>query len=197
MARMACDRRTPVGALRLRAACAAVLAVVLAWVPAVRADVYTWVDANGVMNVSNLPPPDGVPVTKVDRPPVAPAARSEVYPQQVAALSDRVLQLEDELRWARQPAPPVVLVAPPVQYVPVPVAGVAAAAEAPVAPAIAGDAFETWFAGTAGVALLAPATIVVQQLASPRRPDRRPRKHAPPLHPPNELPFPAPRPLIR
>ena len=30
-----------------------------------QADIYTWVDASGTINVSNLAPPDGVSVTRV------------------------------------------------------------------------------------------------------------------------------------
>ena len=82
------------------------------------ADVYTWVDAKGIVNVSNLPPPDGVRVTNVTheipQPPVPPrsdAAREAARQAEVQALSDRVRQLENEVELARRPAPP-----PPVEY---------------------------------------------------------------------------------
>jgi hypothetical protein len=42
-----------------------------------QADIYTWVDAKGTVNISNMEPPDGVHVTKVthDSPPMNPPPR--------------------------------------------------------------------------------------------------------------------------
>ena len=98
-----------------------------------QADIYTWVDASGTINVSNLAPPDGVSVTHVVHTtapataPVDPAA----HDAQVQALMQRVGELEDAVVSAqRQVAPPmpypvipqaplveyVVNVAPPVPY---------------------------------------------------------------------------------
>ena len=91
------------------------------------ADVYTWKDPSGRLNVSNLPPPDGVRVDSVvheDPPkpsPSAAAAADAARTADVQALSARVAQLQDDLERAQQqpafppvvyrPAPP----APPVQ----------------------------------------------------------------------------------
>lgn len=84
------------------------------------ADIYMWVDASGTINVSNLPPPDGVSVTKVTHesaPPTPPrdeAARAAANEAEVQALEERVGQLENELERARrQPAPPLVYSAVP------------------------------------------------------------------------------------
>jgi len=72
------------------------------------AEIYTWVDASGVTNVSNLPPPDGVKVTKVQRslPPEIlareDAARDAARQAEAQAFAARA-RLEDE---ARQMPPP-------------------------------------------------------------------------------------------
>jgi hypothetical protein len=117
----------------------AALASALCVQPA-QADIYTWVDASGTINVSNLAPPDGVSVTRVVHaaPPVDPAA----HDAQVQALMQRVGELENAVESAqRQVAPPmpypiipqaplveyVVNVAPPVSY------DVGAAAPSPTA----------------------------------------------------------------
>jgi hypothetical protein len=91
------------------------------------ADIYTWVDASGTINVSNLAPPDGVRVTSVIHAtaPAAPAgeqaARDGAREAQMRTLAERVVQLEDEIQVAqRQPPPPLLYppVMPPlVQYI--------------------------------------------------------------------------------
>jgi hypothetical protein len=104
----------------LAAAWPAVLACSFGLQPA-RADIYTWVDASGTVNVSNLSPPEDVRVTSVTR--ESPrrtaarddAAREAVRQAELQTLSDRILQLENEAEVARRPAPP-----PQVVYVPVP-----------------------------------------------------------------------------
>jgi len=82
------------------------------------ADIYTWVDASGSINVSNLAPPDGVHVTKVmhaSAPTAADeASRDAARQAETQALAERVRQLEDEVDLARRSAPP------PVDYRPVP-----------------------------------------------------------------------------
>jgi hypothetical protein len=84
------------------------------------ADITTWVDASGTVNVSNLDPPAGARVTKVIResaskPTRDEAARDVARRADVQALTDRVQELEDELERSRRPAPA------PVEYrVPVP-----------------------------------------------------------------------------
>ena len=84
------------------------------------ADIYTWVDASGSINVSNLAPPDGVRVTSIMRA-SAPAAtddetaRAAASQAKTQALEDRVRQLENEVELARRQAPP------PVEYGTIPV----------------------------------------------------------------------------
>src|ERR1700712_3111446 len=90
--------------------------------PQAHADIYTWVDASGAVNVTNLPPPKTARVTNVvpdsPRPPVtaadaaAAAARAS---QEAQALADRVHELELQVEQARAqpPAPPVVYAAAP------------------------------------------------------------------------------------
>ena len=84
-------------------------------VPSAHADIYTWVDAKGSINVSNLQPPDDarvIKVTKDSAPPAAPDAQTQT-------LTDRVRQLEALV--AMRPMPPPGDYAPPlVQYVPPP-----------------------------------------------------------------------------
>jgi HAMP domain-containing protein len=92
------------------------------------ADIYTWVDASGTINVSNLTPPEGVRVTNTLRAsaPATPtrddAARNAARQAEVQALAERVRRLEDEVELATRQAPPPVdyraIPAPPVvQYV--------------------------------------------------------------------------------
>ena len=121
------------------------LAAVLAAAPGMhvaRADVYTWTDASGRLNVSNIAPPDGVRVTRVvhedpAKARASAAARAAARDADVRALTERVAELADEVERARSrpppapyrvavappPAPVVVNVlppAPPVQYEPPP-----------------------------------------------------------------------------
>jgi uncharacterized protein DUF4124 len=90
--------------------------------PLAHADIYTWTDARGVTNVSNLPPPDGAKVSHLvhETPPPAPAvsdaAREAARQAEVRALSERVRELEaaasvpsvppDLMYAARVPVPP-------------------------------------------------------------------------------------------
>jgi hypothetical protein len=80
------------------------------------ADIYTWTDANGKINVSNLVPPDGVKVTKVvkEQPRSAAEIAAEAQRQQMAMLAERVRQLESELVARDPPAPPAPIVVAPV-----------------------------------------------------------------------------------
>jgi Domain of unknown function (DUF4124) len=88
------------------------------------ADIYTWVDASGTINVSNLAPPEGVRVASVmhaSAPATATrddAARDAARQAQVQALAERVRQLEDEVELARRPVSPLAeyraIPAPPV-----------------------------------------------------------------------------------
>ena len=95
------------------------------------ADIYTWVDASGSINVSNLAPPDGVRVSSVmheSAPAIAAraeAAREAARQAEVQALAERVRQLEDiELTKGQAPPPADYRAIPPppavIQYVVVP-----------------------------------------------------------------------------
>jgi hypothetical protein len=76
------------------------------------ADIYTWVDASGALNVSNLAPPDDARVIRVTKDAPAPAVDAQ-------ALAERVKQLEAQVAQGQRPLPPPVDYAPPpmpVQY---------------------------------------------------------------------------------
>jgi hypothetical protein len=95
---------------------------VLAALPA-RADIYTWVDASGVTNVSNLPPPEkaeGVRVVRAaPRDPAREAARLDAAREaETRALNERVQQLQADVeRVRRETAEAQMFVAqPPMQY---------------------------------------------------------------------------------
>ncbi|HEV8500526.1 MAG TPA: DUF4124 domain-containing protein [Casimicrobiaceae bacterium] len=85
------------------------LAMLLA-APGARADIYTWVDASGTLNVSNLAPPSGVHVIDVvvhhDPPPVPPAppnaALDAARDAELQALNARVEALRDEVDQAHR-----------------------------------------------------------------------------------------------
>jgi len=63
--------------------------------PPARADIYTWVDAAGNMNLSNLAPPASAHVINVVHASPQPvAAREAVRQAEVQALEDRVRQLD-------------------------------------------------------------------------------------------------------
>ena len=102
-----------------------------------RADIYTWVDAAGTINLSNLAPPENVHVTHVVHASAQPAAAREAMRQaEVQALEDRVRQLESEAELARrQPAPQAEYrpapVPPLIQYVAIPAPTPYAAAAVP------------------------------------------------------------------
>jgi hypothetical protein len=109
-----------------KALAATLLAFVLA--PVARAEIYTWVDAQGRTNISNLAPPEGARVTRVvhEAPPnpYNDAARDAAQKAELESLAQRVDQLQIALQNAvRQPPPqpqPQVIIVPaaaPVQYV--------------------------------------------------------------------------------
>lgn len=110
--------------------------------PIAHADIYTWTDETGRVNLSNVTPPEGVKITRVVKetaPRVAPP-REEPAPDalreaEVRVLAERVRQLQDEVEAAKRtalreaeyrpmPAPPVIqyiqapqyIQPPPVQY---------------------------------------------------------------------------------
>jgi hypothetical protein len=100
------------------------------------ADVYTWVDKSGSVNVSNLAPPEGVHVTNVlHATPEAIAARDAAAREaarqaEVQALAERVRQLEGEVQFASRQAPPSV------QYQPIPAPPLVQYSSYPMAPAV-------------------------------------------------------------
>ena len=108
---------------RIAALAAAGFAGVFAWT-IVHADIYTWVDAAGKLNLSNQPPPEGARVTNVYREDPAArahaeAARAASAREELRALNARVAELERALDKAKEaeaaPTGPA-----PVAYVPAP-----------------------------------------------------------------------------
>ncbi len=109
---------------RVAALAAAGCAGVFAWTIA-QADVYTWIDASGKLNLSNQPPPEGVRVTNVYREDPearahAEAARAASAREELRTLNARVAELERALEKAREeqarppdPAPVAYAPAPP------------------------------------------------------------------------------------
>jgi len=112
--------------LRLATFCG--VATIASWAAPVHADIYTWVDGSGRVNISNLEPPSGAKVTKVTHTSPAPvtseqeAARlAAIRAAEVQALERRVRELELEAEVVRRvaamtppPAPaPVIVQAPP------------------------------------------------------------------------------------
>src|SRR5215831_19019459 len=83
-------------------------------VQSAHADIYTWVDASGALNVSNLQPPDDARVIRVTKDAPAPAVDAQ-------ALAERVKQLEAQVAQAQRPIPPPADYAPPAMYAPPPV----------------------------------------------------------------------------
>jgi len=114
-----------------RPAIFAAMAALSLQAPAVHADIYTWTDKSGVMNVSNEPPPEGVRVDKVlhvkphESPPPF-EADDAAHRAEIASLSEQVRQLQDQVQAASVPRPPfavpvpmpVSAPAPQVVYVP-------------------------------------------------------------------------------
>ena len=94
----------------LRAALPAVLSGTLGLQPAY-ADIFTWLDASGVVNVSNLAPPENVRVTKVIHASApkttapADAVRDPARDSEVQALTECVRELEDQVALSRSRVP--------------------------------------------------------------------------------------------
>lgn len=87
-------------------------------VQSAQADIFTWVDASGTINVSNIAPPDGVTMTRVVHT-SAPAVDPQARDAQVQALMQRVGQLQDAVESAeRQAAPPMPYPYPPIPQAP-------------------------------------------------------------------------------
>jgi hypothetical protein len=91
----------------------------MAGMPQAHAEIYTWVDASGAVNVTNLPPPKTARVTNViaETPPrvITPAeAAAAAARQEAQALAARVQELEWQVEQARAvPPPPPIVYAPP------------------------------------------------------------------------------------
>ncbi len=90
--------------------------------PVAHADIYTWTDASGRLNVSNVAPPEGVRVTHVTREVASrsdgAAPRETTRDVEVRALAERVKELEQEVDAAKSASPalssrPAVAAAPP------------------------------------------------------------------------------------
>lgn len=177
-----------------------VLAGLLAATPA-EADIYTWVDASGNLNLSNLAPPEGSRVTHVFRedPTLrasAEAAHAATQREELRALSERVTQLERDLDAASHPPAPPVVYPPetpaPVVYeqaTPAPASLTYAMAQAIVAPATPAyaDCSSPWASCMSpGYFTYYPGSIVV--VSAPARhsahPFRRPQRagSSPPPH---------------
>jgi hypothetical protein len=83
--------------------------------PVAHADIYTWTDESGRINISNLTPPDGARVTKVMRENKAvtaaldtareAAVRESLREAEVRALAERVRQLQNEVEAAKRTVP--------------------------------------------------------------------------------------------
>ena len=86
-----------------------------------RADIYTWVDASGIVNYSDNPPPKGVQAIGVARDialrnaaPADPAAAREAAQQaEMQAMAERIRMLEREVDQAGRQAPPLQYAAAP------------------------------------------------------------------------------------
>ena len=88
-----------------------------------QAAIYTWTDASGRVNVSNLAPPEGTRVTSVvpesppsNAPPGTASADEVARRLEVQALADRVRQLEVEAQFAQRLPPVATYQMPAVQY---------------------------------------------------------------------------------
>lgn len=134
--------------------CSATLAAMLAGLfglQLARADIYTWVDASGAVNISNLSPPKSVRITSVikERPLELLAredvARNAARQAELQVLSDRVRQLESKLESTAQPQASSQII-----YVPVPAPTAAAVQyQANIPPLEAGGCDPFW-AGCGG-----------------------------------------------
>jgi hypothetical protein len=85
---------------------------------------YTWVDKDGITNVSNVPPPEDVRVTKVARTaPRDPAREAATRQAEMRALRERVDELSKEVEQSRAASAPPPDAPPPVMaYAPPPAA---------------------------------------------------------------------------
>lgn len=104
------------GSARAGALACAVLATTLGVVSPVRADVYTWVDPAGNVNLSNLEPPQGARILRVTHDSAPAKARDDAaydaaQQARIVALSQRIADLEKRAEAAAGAAPPPVVYA--------------------------------------------------------------------------------------
>jgi hypothetical protein len=167
------------------------------------ADIYTWTDESGRVNVSNLAPPEGVEVTRVvheSTPKVAPPREMPVpdalREAEVRVLAERVRQLQDEVEVAKRqaireaeyrmlPSPPVIQYIQAPQYVQAPPPVKYAAAPTPVGGC--GFGFDASDCGLGWWPGFYPASYVVVNAAPYRRGrpehgDNAARPQPPPSH---------------
>jgi hypothetical protein len=91
--------------------------------PVAQAEIYTWIDASGVTNLSNLQPPDGVKVTKVQAalpPEIAAredAARETARKAEADAAAARIRDLENLLAHSPPPDYRAPAAQPVIQYI--------------------------------------------------------------------------------
>lgn len=156
-------------ALLLRGTLTVLLAGAL---PLAHADIYTWTDESGRVNISNVTPPEGVRVTKVAREsPAQVAAREEARREalreaEVRVLAERVRQLQDEVDFAKRQPPQVeyrVMPAPSppiIQYISMPAPQYAAPDPPPVTSNTCGlgwpDCTFGWYPGFYPVSVAVP-----------------------------------------
>lgn len=103
--------------VRYSTALAAVLVAAGMLAQRAHADVYTWVDAAGNVNVSNLAPPAGARIRSVAHESPAAVARAEAAraaakDDEVRALAERVAELEHAAAAPRAPAPVLAMARP-------------------------------------------------------------------------------------
>ena len=187
----------------LRMSMPALLAGAIALPPA-HADVYTWVDQSGSINVSNLAPPGGARVTTVihasaEATAVRDAAARETARQaETQALAERVRQLEDEVQRASREQQAQV------EYRLAPMLPVITYVVAPAPPAIQYSAYPapppsyvcdpaSIDCGLWGIPGIYPTSIIVLQAPHSWRPQpfrdgRHFAAHRSPVHPPMRVP---------
>ena len=141
---------------------------------AAHADIYTWTDKSGLVNVSNLPPPEGARISKVVKetpkdPAREAAARESARQAEVRALNERVQQLQDQVEQARRDVPPpVAMIAPPMMPAydnfapPAPYIVNVVQAPAPAYPAGGGCAYSWGDCGFGLSGFYAPSVVVVR-----------------------------------
>lgn len=163
------------------------------------ADIYTWVDKSGTVNVSNVAPPEGSRVTNVIHASAEAiaardaAVRDASRQAEVQALAERVRQLEGEVQLASRQVPPQVeyraVPAPPVvQYLadPMPPAVQYAAYAAPSANY--GCDPSRIDCGLWGIPGIYPTSIIVLRAPNFRRPQHFRDGHQFAVHQPMRAP---------